>query len=162
MMIVVNTKTGFPQALLLDKGYLTQVRMVAAGAITAKYLAPKNVETSGVIGAGTQARYQMMGLKLVRHFKNLMIFGLYDGEIELIELGTPDRQSVPARYRYRRSLLHGYPKDALESHHGFNEFSIGQCSRVCHIAAIRCSPNRIDRKIRLYNHGRTDCCRCPG
>lgn len=76
MMVLMNAKIGVPEALLLDNGYLTDVRTGAAGAIAAKYLAPKNVETAGVIGSGMQARYQMRAVKLMRDFKRLMIYGI--------------------------------------------------------------------------------------
>lgn len=76
MMILLSTVTGFPQALLLDNGYLTEIRTGLAGALAAKYLAPKTIETAGVIGAGAQARAQMRGLRLVRDFKRLLVFSL--------------------------------------------------------------------------------------
>lgn len=82
MMILISTKNGFPQAVMLDNGYLTQVRTGAAGAIAAKYLAPKNVETVGVIGSGTQARYQVQGLCLVRNFRRLLVYGIIDIEVD--------------------------------------------------------------------------------
>jgi ornithine cyclodeaminase len=74
MMILLSTKIGFPQALLLDNGYLTDVRTGAAGAVAAKYLAPENIETVGVIGAGAQARYQARALRLVRNFNKLLVY----------------------------------------------------------------------------------------
>lgn len=52
MVVLLNAKTGFAQAVLLDNGYLTDVRTEAAGAVVAKHLAPKNVETVGQIGTG--------------------------------------------------------------------------------------------------------------
>lgn len=82
MMVVVSTKTGFPEAVLLDNGYLTQVRTGAAGAIAAKYLARKKIDTVGVIGAGTQGRYQMMALKQVRDFRQLMVYDLVPAKVE--------------------------------------------------------------------------------
>ena len=82
MMVLVSAKTGFPEAALFDNSYLTQVRTGAAGAIAAKYLAKETVETVGVIGAGTQARYQMMGLKQVRNFSRLLIYGLIPEEVD--------------------------------------------------------------------------------
>ena len=82
LMVLVSTETGFPLAVLLDNGYLTQVRTGAAGAIASRHLAPESVETAGVIGAGTQARYQMRGLKLVRDFKRLLIYSLYQEEAD--------------------------------------------------------------------------------
>lgn len=76
LMILVSAKTGFPEALLLDNGYLTDVRTGIAGAISARHLAREKIETAGVIGAGMQARYQMRGLKIVRNFKRLLVYSL--------------------------------------------------------------------------------------
>jgi ornithine cyclodeaminase len=76
MMILLSAVTGFSEALLLDNGYLTEVRTGLAGAVAAKYLAPRRVETAGVIGAGAQARAQMRGLRLVRDFKRLLVYSL--------------------------------------------------------------------------------------
>jgi len=90
MMVLISTRTGFPQAVLLDNGYLTQVRTGAAGAIAAKYLAPDKVETVGMIGAGTQGRFQMMGLSVVKKFDRLMVYDLdADGVDKYIEEMTP-------------------------------------------------------------------------
>lgn len=74
LMILLSAKIGFPQALLLDNGYLTDVRTGAAGAIAAKYLAKAQLDTAGVIGAGAQARFQMRALKLVRNFNRLLVY----------------------------------------------------------------------------------------
>jgi len=82
MMVVVSAKTGFPEAVLLDNGYLTDVRTGAAGALAARHLARKEIETAGVIGSGMQARYQMMGLKQVRDFRRLMVFGVVPEQVE--------------------------------------------------------------------------------
>jgi ectoine utilization protein EutC len=75
-MLVISAETGFLQAVLLDNGYLTQVRTGAAGAVAAKYLAPQQVETVGVIGSGVQARFQMEALMQVRPFKAIRMFSL--------------------------------------------------------------------------------------
>lgn len=75
MMILLSAKVGFPQALLLDNGYLTDVRTGLAGAIAAQYLAPQTVRTVGVIGAGAQARYQVRALALVRAFERVLVYG---------------------------------------------------------------------------------------
>jgi len=81
--MLVSTKTGFPEALLLDNGYLTDVRTGIAGAIAARHLAREAIEVAGVIGAGMQARYQMRGLMLVRKFKRLLIYSVIPEEVEL-------------------------------------------------------------------------------
>ena len=76
MMVVLSSTTGVCQAVLLDNAYLTDVRTAAAGAVAALHLAPEQVETAGVIGAGAQGRYQMMALKVVRNFKRLLVYDL--------------------------------------------------------------------------------------
>jgi len=80
-MLVIDAETGFLKAVLLDNGYLTQVRTGAAGAVAAKYLAPKNAERVGVIGAGVQARFQMRALSLVRDIKEIRTFSLDKDEV---------------------------------------------------------------------------------
>lgn len=74
LMILLSAKIGFPEALLLDNGYLTDVRTGAAGAVAANYLARKRIDTVGVIGAGAQARYQVRALRLVRDFNKLLVY----------------------------------------------------------------------------------------
>ncbi|MDD3822746.1 MAG: cyclodeaminase [Sphaerochaetaceae bacterium] len=75
-MLVVSAETGFLEAVLLDNGFLTQVRTAAAGAIAAKYLAPDGVDTVGVFGCGVQARYQMEALMLVKPYKRLLMYSI--------------------------------------------------------------------------------------
>ncbi len=82
MMVVVSAKTGVPEAVLLDNGYLTDVRTGAAGALAAHHLARKEIGTAGVIGSGTQARYQMMALKQVRDFRRLMVYSRSPARVE--------------------------------------------------------------------------------
>ncbi len=75
MMVLCSAETGRPQALLLDNGYLTDVRTGIAGAIAAKYLARENLGTVGVLGTGIQARFQVRALRLVRQFRRVLIYG---------------------------------------------------------------------------------------
>jgi ornithine cyclodeaminase len=82
MMVLVSVETGNPIAILLDNGYLTDVRTGIAGAIAAKYLAPKEINVAGIIGTGMQARYQIRSLGLVREFSKLMVYGIVPDEIE--------------------------------------------------------------------------------
>ncbi|WP_071396244.1 cyclodeaminase [Bacillus tuaregi] len=81
-MMLISTKTGEPKAFLLDNGYLTEVRTAAAGAIAAKYLAKEEVKTVGVIGTGAQARYQMKALKLVRDYKEILVYGRSEANVQ--------------------------------------------------------------------------------
>jgi len=50
LILVFKKGTGELACALLDKCYLTNVRTAAAGAVSAKYLAPKKVECIGVLG----------------------------------------------------------------------------------------------------------------
>jgi len=63
--LVFNQKTGVLETILLDEGYLTDVRTAVAGAVVAKYLAPDTVKSIGIIGCGIQARLQLKYLKNV-------------------------------------------------------------------------------------------------
>jgi ornithine cyclodeaminase len=82
MVVLLNAKTGFARAVLLDNGYLTDVRTGAAGAVAAKHLSRENIENVGVIGAGAQGRYQMLGLRQVRSFKRLMVYDLDETQVQ--------------------------------------------------------------------------------
>jgi ornithine cyclodeaminase len=82
MMLIVSAVTGVPQAVLLDNGYLTDVRTGLAGAIAAQHLAPLHPKMVGVIGSGMQSRYQIRALKLVRDFSNLMVFGIDSSAVQ--------------------------------------------------------------------------------
>ncbi|WP_064692998.1 ectoine utilization protein EutC [Rhizobium aegyptiacum] len=66
MMVLLSSQTGLVQALLLDNGYLTDVRTAAAGAVAAKHLARENSTVAAIFGAGMQARLQLEALTLVR------------------------------------------------------------------------------------------------
>ena len=72
LMALFDASTGMPVALLLDNGYLTDIRTGAAGAVAAEYLAKPSVETVGVIGSGLQARYQVQCLRAVRPFRRIV------------------------------------------------------------------------------------------
>lgn len=62
-IILVDPKTGFPSAIIAGT-WITALRTGAAGAVAAKYLANPNPKTVGLVGAGAQARTQLMGLQI--------------------------------------------------------------------------------------------------
>ncbi|MBN1285001.1 MAG: cyclodeaminase [Anaerolineae bacterium] len=82
LMLLWSARTGVPEAVLLDNGYLTHIRTGAAGALAAKYLAREQIETAGVMGAGDQARYQMIALRQVRDFKRILVFNRTEARLE--------------------------------------------------------------------------------
>ena len=65
MVIAFDATTGAPVALLLDGGYLTDLRTGAAGGVAARWLAPSRVAKVAVIGTGIQARRQVEALRVV-------------------------------------------------------------------------------------------------
>lgn len=75
LMLVLSAVSGEPQAILLDNGYLTDLRTALAGALAARVLAPQQ-PVVGVIGSGMQARYQIRALQLVRSFNELHVYGI--------------------------------------------------------------------------------------
>jgi ornithine cyclodeaminase len=74
LMILLDSKTGVIKSVLLDKGYLTDVRTAIAGAIASKYLSNSNSSTVAIVGAGIQARMQLEALTLVRDIKNVNVW----------------------------------------------------------------------------------------
>jgi ornithine cyclodeaminase len=89
LMAVFDASTGLPVALLLDNGFLTDIRTGAAGAVAAEALAPSSVRTVGVLGSGLQARHQVRCLRCVRTFARLVAW-------------SPDRPRLDAYVREMR------------------------------------------------------------
>lgn len=75
MMLLFSQRTGAPVAVLLDEGYLTDVRTAVAGAIAARYLAPSDVARIGIIGTGQQARLQLQYLQQVTDCREVLAWG---------------------------------------------------------------------------------------
>lgn len=78
LMLVFSQKTGVLQAVLLDEGYLTDVRTAVAGQIAAKYLAPSTVSAIGILGTGIQARMQVSYLKEITSCRQVVAWGRSD------------------------------------------------------------------------------------
>jgi ornithine cyclodeaminase len=74
LMVLFSTRTGMVEALLLDNGYLTDLRTAAAGAVAAKYLARADSRRAAVLGAGVQAALQLEALMLVRDIDSARIW----------------------------------------------------------------------------------------
>jgi ornithine cyclodeaminase/alanine dehydrogenase-like protein (mu-crystallin family) len=66
LMLVLSAVDGTLLGVLLDNGYLTELRTGAAGAVAADLLARKDATTVAIVGAGSQARYQLEALLEVR------------------------------------------------------------------------------------------------
>ena len=81
LMLLFSQRTGELLGILLDQGYLTSIRTAVAGAIVAKHLAPRKVERIGIVGAGTQARAQLIYLKTVVDCKQVLVWGQNESEL---------------------------------------------------------------------------------
>lgn len=75
LMLLFSQKTGVPEAVLLDEGYLTDIRTAAAGALVAKYFAPKTISAIGIIGTGIQAKQQLLHLQQHTPCKTVWVWG---------------------------------------------------------------------------------------
>jgi ornithine cyclodeaminase len=74
VILIFSTQTGELLAILLDEGYLTDIRTAAAGALAAKLLAPSFVERIGIIGTGTQAKLHLEYLKEILPTRKAMVW----------------------------------------------------------------------------------------
>jgi ornithine cyclodeaminase len=83
LMTLFSSNTGMLEAVLLDNGYLTDIRTAAAGAVAAKYCAREDSTRAAIIGAGEQARIQLEALMLVRSIQSAT---LWARDIEKAEL----------------------------------------------------------------------------
>lgn len=82
LLLVFSQKTGLLQTILLDEGYLTDVRTAVAGRIAAKYLAPQKVKAIGILGTGIQARLQALELRSLTPCRELVVWGRSQKSLE--------------------------------------------------------------------------------
>jgi ornithine cyclodeaminase len=113
LVFVGDAATGFPAALLLDNGWLTDLRTGAAGAVAAKHLAGAELARVGVLGAGIQARFQLRCLAALRAIGDVAIWSRSPGRAAACaaemaaELGVPVRAVATAEEAVRgRSLVY--------------------------------------------------------
>ena len=81
VLLVFSQKTGHLQVVLHDECWLTDMRTAAAGAVSARHLAPKNVEAIGIVGTGTQARMQLELLKDIVDCRHCYVWGRDAGKV---------------------------------------------------------------------------------
>lgn len=94
VVLVFSQKTGVLKLILIDKCWLTEMRTAAAGAVAAKHLAPKNVESIGIVGTGSQARYQLEMLKDVVDCKSCYIWGRDPDKVQAMIDDLNGRDSI--------------------------------------------------------------------
>jgi ornithine cyclodeaminase len=98
MMLAFDAETGALRALLLDNGYLTELRTGSAGALAARLLARPRVARLGILGAGVQARYQLEAFLLVRKPDEVAVYSRTTARAEACaeEMASRFRLSVRA------------------------------------------------------------------
>jgi len=108
LVLVFDAQTGFPLALLEDNGFLTELRTGGAGALAVKLLAPQRSLKVAVIGAGSQARYQLRAMSRVRSFHRVRVWSPVPKEVEAFtqEMGPVLGVPVEGR-RSPRSAVEG-------------------------------------------------------
>jgi len=102
LMLLFDQHTGKPVSILIDEGYLTDVRTAIAGAIAAKFLAPKNINRIGIVGTGVQARLQLEYLLPVTDCRDVLVWGRGETQItryihDMKSLGFSIEQTLSSR-----------------------------------------------------------------
>ncbi|HUG61492.1 MAG TPA: ectoine utilization protein EutC [Methylomirabilota bacterium] len=95
LMVLLSARTGLTEALLLDNGYLTDVRTAAAGAVAARHLSRPDAKVAGIFGAGVQARLQLEALTLVRPIERARIWARDGGRARGAARELTDRLGIP-------------------------------------------------------------------
>jgi alanine dehydrogenase len=95
LTVILDTNTGQPVALL-NATRLTDMRTGAAGAIAAKYLAPKKECVLGIIGTGRQAEAQVRAIARELTISEVLVWSRNTVHAESFasRLDTPDSRSV--------------------------------------------------------------------
>ncbi|MEZ2331359.1 cyclodeaminase [Mesorhizobium sp. RCC_202] len=97
MMVLLSAKTGVVEALLLDNGYLTDIRTAAAGAVAAKHLSREDSAVAAIFGAGLQASLQLEALRLVRPIEEARIWARDAAKAEATATRLRDKLGILVR-----------------------------------------------------------------
>lgn len=91
LMVVLDAVTGRVRAVLLDNGYLTDIRTAAAGGVVARHLSRPDATRAAIFGAGMQARLQLQALRLVRPLTHAVIWARDPAKAQVLarELDQP-------------------------------------------------------------------------
>lgn len=95
MMVVLSATTGLVRALLLDNGWLTDLRTAAAGAVAADALARKDATRAAILGAGMQARMQLRALTLVRPLTQAAVWARDGARARAFAAEMTDALAIP-------------------------------------------------------------------
>ncbi len=75
LILVFDAENGLLRAVLFDNAFLTELRTASAGALAADLLARRTLRKLAILGSGSQARYQLESLLLVRRPEAVVVWG---------------------------------------------------------------------------------------
>ena len=107
VVLVFSSETGELLTIFQDEGFLTDMRTAAAGAVAAKYLAPREIACIGIIGAGLQARLQLDYLREVTPCRRVKLWARAPDRARALEVPGFDIKVVdsPAQVAASAQLI---------------------------------------------------------
>jgi ornithine cyclodeaminase len=90
LMMLFSAETGQAEAMLLDQGYLTDVRTAAVTALMARELGRRD-KTIGILGSGIQARLQVDLHREVLDLEQVWIWGRTPAHVTACAVDLRDR-----------------------------------------------------------------------
>lgn len=95
LFLVFDAEKGYPLGLLEDHGWLTEMRTGAAGALAARHLTHDRPLDVALVGAGSQARFQLRALAGVRDVASVRVWSRTVGAAERFRADMSDRLGCP-------------------------------------------------------------------
>jgi ornithine cyclodeaminase/alanine dehydrogenase-like protein (mu-crystallin family) len=96
-LIILNSpETGFPIAVM-DGTLISAVRTGAVTALGTQYLAPKGARKVGIVGAGVQARTQILGLISALAVEEIAVYNRTGSHAEELAIECRHRWGAPVR-----------------------------------------------------------------
>lgn len=80
--LLFDKTNGQLVAILLDEGHLTDVRTAVAGAIASRALAPDQIRSMGILGAGIQANLQWEYHRRILDFDEVLLWNRHPAKAE--------------------------------------------------------------------------------
>ncbi|MGW0806553.1 hypothetical protein [Nonomuraea sp. NPDC002799] len=79
LSLVLSARTGLPDTLILDNGWLTELRTGAAGGLAAELLARPGPARVAILGTGQQTQFQLEAVLRVRPVEHVVLWGRDSG-----------------------------------------------------------------------------------
>ena len=80
-ILLSDAKNGMPLAFM-DEIHITAIRTGATGGVAAKYLACSSSTKVGVIGTGTQGRFQALAVEALFPVEEVRVFGIHPTSVK--------------------------------------------------------------------------------